>query len=703
MAIELTHVPPRGHSRRIARLSAAIADAQSTYALKVALVTVLSLYTAFLLDLDHTYWALITIPLIVRPDGGTTVWRATTRLVGTLLGCLSGFVLAVMFGQIGETAILALAIFVFLVAFFGQMQSGLDVYAYGSAGLVTLTVVIDTGAQIDGAFALALERTTETAIPVIVAFVVMLVVFPRSISVQAADSLRSAREATLSLTGRILRGDAAAVAYEPTVLPALGAANSALRGLAYERTRRHHLRPRMTAVANALNLVAIRAETGRFALDHVPQEAGDDDIRAGRRRLAEAIDLLPPPDAPAADALAAADAMAALCDALHPRHVLPPPGDPLTGRQLRVGAAFFRMRQLALGVEALLRAEADLADPSRPAPSVTPMAGRYFDPLGAAEFALRPTLLFLVLTTVWLATAWPNGQVLALIGTAITLIFPTIVPRAVRLGGAIKIGLGIGCGGVFAMVLMAVLPNVEGFAALALILGGAVFAIFYVARQLPDLPFAIGSIMAIAVGFQPQNTPSFDPITLVNALLTLAFLPVAMISALTIVFPEDAGWVRRHLRRATDALLGRAARGTIRDDTLLEQFIDVLADLGLSVAPDDARGMHLRLRARAALIASGELSQKRRLETRGHLPPELGVYARRLTAALTGAARRRSGAPDCPVFEEVRGAMAGIFADPRLDEEARVEALRYTAVAELLAAIIATGSLARRPEVQHAS
>ena len=69
MAIELTHVPPRGHSRRIARLSAAIADAQSTYALKVALVTVLSLYTAFLLDLDHTYWALITIPLIVRPDG----------------------------------------------------------------------------------------------------------------------------------------------------------------------------------------------------------------------------------------------------------------------------------------------------------------------------------------------------------------------------------------------------------------------------------------------------------------------------------------------------------------------------------------------------------------------------------------------------------------------------------------------------------
>ncbi|RAI01932.1 hypothetical protein DLJ53_11110 [Acuticoccus sediminis] len=704
MSTSLTSAPPSGLSARLNRMQARIADAHATYAFKVALVTVLSLYAAFLLDLDHTYWALITIPLIVRPDGGSTVWRSTGRLGGTLLGCASGFLLAVLFGQMPETVIIAVAIFIFMVAFFGQMQAGLDVYAYGSAGLVALIIVIDTGPNVDAAFSLALARTTETAIPVIVVFIVMLVVFPRSISGQAADALRTARKATLSLTGRILRGELGpSLGYEPEVLPAISAANTALRALAYERTRRNHLRPRMTAVMNAINRVAIRAETGRFALNHVPDEADDAEIRDARLRLADAIDRLPGDDVGAAEFLAAADEMARVAETVHPRQVLPPAGGDLSDRALRLGAAFYRMRQLALAVEDLMRAEAALVDPSLPYEKMAPMARRYFDPIGALEFAARPTLVFLVLTTVWIATAWPGGQILALIGSAITLIFPSIVPRALRIGGAITMAKGLACGGVFALVLMMLLPNVEGFGALALILGGAVFAIFYVTREPQHLPLAIGSVLAIAVGFQPQNTPSFSPIGLVNTLVTLTLMPVTVVSALTLIFPEDAGWVRRHLRRATDDLLGKAARRELGDNKLLEQFIDVLADLGLSVSPNDPDGVHLRIRARAALIASGEFYHQERLEGGGHLPARLAAYGPRLRSTVLEAAQRRSGPAECVVFGEMRGTLRTVFADSDLDEEARVDALRYTAVGELLAAILSTGQLSRMREAGDAS
>ncbi|MBJ3777007.1 FUSC family protein [Acuticoccus mangrovi] len=701
---ERAGAPSAGLGEWAARTGTRIADAHPTYALKVALITVLSLYVAFLLDLDHTFWALLTVPLIVRPDGGTTVWRAMARLAGTLLGCLSGFALAVLFGQTGETAIIAVAIFIFLVAFWGQKESGLDVYTYGTAGLVTLIIVVDTGPDAANAFSLAVERTTETTIPVIVAFAVMLVVFPRSVSAQAADGLRAARTAALSLTGRILRNEAGGgLGYEPNVLPSLSLANTALRGLAYERTRRNHLRPRMTAVAMALNKLAIRAETGRFALFVLPDEASDADIRAARLRLADAIDALPAPGAPPAEKLAAADRMAGVAETVHPRQVLPLEGSDLSDHALKLGAAFYRMRLLALAVEELMRTEAALSDTSLPVERMAPMAGRHFDPLGAAEVALRPMLVFLALSTVWLATAWPNGQVLALIGTAVTLIFPTIAPRAVRISGARSLGGGIACGGVFAMVLMVLLPNLEGFVALALVLGGAVFAIFLVAKAPQHLAFAIGSIMVISVGFQPQNTPVFDPLTLVNVLLTLIFLPIALIAALTIIFPEDAGWVRRHLRRSTDDLLRRAAAGRIGPFAMVEQFVDVLADLGLSVAPDDRKGLHLRVRARAALIAGGEFQQQFLIERAGHLPPQLAAFGPRLRATVLAAAAHADGPVDCTIVQELRAMLRETFAAGGLDEEARVESLRYVAIGELLAAIIKTGQLSRGRGVSRAS
>ena len=74
---------------------------QARYALNVSIAAILALAIAFFFNLQNTYWALLTIPLIVRQQSGTMVWRSAARLAGTLLGALVAMVLVGAFAQSG--------------------------------------------------------------------------------------------------------------------------------------------------------------------------------------------------------------------------------------------------------------------------------------------------------------------------------------------------------------------------------------------------------------------------------------------------------------------------------------------------------------------------------------------------------------------------------------------------------------------------
>ena len=667
-------------------LARRIAAAPLTYGLKVGLVAVVSLYVAFLFDLDHTQWALLSVPLIVRPDGGNTVWRSLGRLVGTLIGCASGFAFSATFGQDPAAIVPAVMVYLVIVGYLARRQSGLDGYGYAIAGLVALVIVLEAGPDIDDAFGLTVARATETAIPVVVAFAVMLVVFPQSIADEARVSLIAARGAALSAVEAVLAGETGAVHYESAVLPRLALLNTALRALAFERNRRHHLRSRLNEVAAALNRVALSAETVRVSFARSVPGCTDARVVAGQRRLADALGWLPPVEAPVASRDVAAAGFANVAASLEPGMGAEAPGSPPEW------ATLHRLQQLAFALSDLMAAEATLLDPARPAPRTRPVRRRYADGLAALEGALRPALIFLVLASLWIVTAWPDGLVLTLIATSISLVLPVIVPRHLRIPAAINMAFGLLAGGVLALALMIVLAGLDGFGAFALVFGVTVGTIFAQAKPLANLPFAIGMLIALAVGFQPQNEPLYDPLALFNTIVALMLMPPLFVAAMSIVFPEDGGWIRRHLARATDRLLiGKAmrARTTRRDNA--EDFFDVLSDYDLPAAPDDALLMHLRRRARSALLAGDALLEIAEVEAAGRIGAGLTALGRPLRTAVTTAARDGSG--DGTVFADIRIEVGKAITGAR--GAARDDILRFGAAAELLAAIADTGWLRR--------
>ncbi|QUS34904.1 FUSC family protein [Falsirhodobacter algicola] len=656
---------------------------RAIYALKVALTVVLTLFVAFMFNLDHTYWALMTVPLIVRPEAGTMVWRSTARLAGTFAGGLAGCALALSFAQSPVQAIGGLALFLLLVGYLTRMQSGIDAYGYATGGFTALVITISAATDPTLAWPLTLARLTETMIPIFCGFVVMLVVFPRSVTDNAGRSLQAARGVLLGFTGDVLKADhAPPSAPEREVMVAIGAAHTDLRSLVYERSRKGWRRPGMADVAHAMDRLTVAVTALRFAQEDAPGAAASP-VRAELLTLVEAL--------AAAQTAAERVALGQRADRLT---VLPEGPQPIPkGRLAAPGDVVARCLALvALRLRELAWAEALLADPEGTAPQIParparrPSIRRYRDHVAALQNGARPAIMLILMSIAWLGTGWSAGSSIVTIVPALTLLLPTIVPRAVRVKAGQALTLGLTAGLVIGLALMMALNHVEGFVALALLLGAAVFVIFFLAGELQLLPLAIGSMIMISVGLQFSNTPNFDPLTLFNAAAGLFLLPPCFIAALTILFPEDRGWLRSHLRRGTTRLMTRAAtaRSDSHDDGL-DEMIDMFTDYGPGLSTDLPQDAALIRRARGALVASLCCHDLRRQEA--SMPAGIARHGPALRAAAWAAVRGR-GVPDAP-FASLAAALG-----PVPDDATR----RYAEIAELLRSIISRHILSPNPK-----
>lgn len=678
-------------------LAARIAASRYSYALKVALTVVLSLFIAFLFNLNHTYWALMTVPLIVRPESGTMVWRSVARMAGTMAGALGGLALALCFAQSDWQVIGAMALMLFLIGYNARMQSGLDAYAQATAGFTALVIVLDAGADPGQGYPLALARATETMIPILCGFIVMLTVFPRSVSDNAAAALGAARGQVLDLCCAVLADrhphDAAP---EKAVMASIGAAHNELRALVYERSRKDWRRPGMAAVAHAMDRLAVAATTLRFAQEAGPDLSGDGDgdgpDPAVARLAALAGALRRPEAAGAAAMLVHAEAAEALAATF--REGLAAPMVAENAAAAGSAALGLARAQLAEALAQLARAEAALIAPeaghAAAAPRRGPAARRYRERVAAVQYGLRPAIMLLVMSAAWLFTGWSAGVAITMIVPALTLLLPTIVPRPARVLAGKALALGLSAGFVIALALMVALSHVEGFPALALLLGATVFVIFAICSSLQTLPLAIGSMIMISIGLQPSNDPAFSPMTLFNIAASMALLPPCFVAALTVIFPEDRAWLQRHLEAGTTRLLARVARDRRPMPSLLffDEMIDMFTDYAATLDTADPRNARLVRRARAALVAGLACRDLRRLERGGGLDPELAAAGPALRRAAIAAVRARADAPaatDSATFAELPAERAGAAAADR----------QYRATAEMLAGLIRRGVLAR--------
>ncbi|WP_102224439.1 FUSC family protein [Acidimangrovimonas sediminis] len=683
-------------SSAILRLPAAVSfdRAQAINALKVTLAIVLSLWVAFLFDLSHTYWALLTVPPIVtNPSAGNMVWRGVARLAATILGAIVGLVFVAAFNDSRVAMIAALVILVFLLGYLSRLYRAIDAYAYATAAVTAMLVGVEGGQAPAGAYDLALQRGTETAIPIVCCFALLLILFPRSVSEDAMAKLKGARAKTFEAARAMLSDAPGRAAARMGADAALQGVHTDLDALIFERGRRRWLYPRLTGVCNALNRIIALSDLARYSLDRLSAEE-----REGRVAQAEeaVFGLLERAEAPGLDAEAQranAAAARAVAEGASPGNLLIEGKTP-THTTFKRGTALWRLLALTQALEAYFEAEAALIDRSTPVTTPKRTRHRYHDHVAALESGLRPALILLILSVVWITTRWQAGQIISLVASFFTMVIAAIAPRPVRpLAGKFMV-YGVLLGSALTLPLMAALALVEGFPAFALLLGVVIFTIFYTAKGPPTL--AIGAVVAIALELSPTDQPLYDPVNAINYAVTLVLFPLTYLIAQALLFPENAAWLKRRAQGAADGLLKLAARRrpSLRQAEFLSASIDIMGEYGSGLDPEEAEGQHLILRIRAVQATGLCLYRLRELAAAPETPDDLAPFVERLRREALRAARGGAPADGNDFFDELDAYVRRHAGRHDLSREARIAALRFGGLANLLASIIASGELA---------
>ena len=110
------------------------------YAIRIWLAVVLALYASFWLELEAPSSAAITVAILALPTRGQGLDKAVFRLLATVLGVASSFVIVGVFAQSGVIMLWVFAAWIGLCVFIVGMLDGNRAYA-ASLGVTTVAIV----------------------------------------------------------------------------------------------------------------------------------------------------------------------------------------------------------------------------------------------------------------------------------------------------------------------------------------------------------------------------------------------------------------------------------------------------------------------------------------------------------------------------------------------------------------------------------
>jgi uncharacterized membrane protein YgaE (UPF0421/DUF939 family) len=137
---------------------------------RTAVTAVASLLVARLFGLPETYWAPVTTLVITQSSLGTTLVVSWQRFIGTVLGAILGVILASYLAP--NTLVFGVSVFL-LGLLCAMLQTDRSAYRFGA---VTLVIVM-LGPRREPAWRMAIHRSAEVSIGIVVALV-MTVVWP---------------------------------------------------------------------------------------------------------------------------------------------------------------------------------------------------------------------------------------------------------------------------------------------------------------------------------------------------------------------------------------------------------------------------------------------------------------------------------------------------------------------------------------------
>ena len=130
------------------------------------------------MDWEKPHWAGIAVAMISLSTAGQSLNKGALRMLGTLVGGTAALIFIALFFQARWSMIPGLSLYVGICTY---MLTGKKYqYAWFVSGFVCLVIGVNAGTTAEQAFQIAVERTQETGMGILVYSLISVFLWPRS-------------------------------------------------------------------------------------------------------------------------------------------------------------------------------------------------------------------------------------------------------------------------------------------------------------------------------------------------------------------------------------------------------------------------------------------------------------------------------------------------------------------------------------------
>lgn len=565
-----------------------------TFALANTAAVLAALYIAFALDLERPYWAMFTVFIVANPIAGMVRSKAVYRFFGTLVGAAVSLLLVPPLVDAPVLLCLAASVWVGTCLYLSLLDRTPRSYAFLLAGYTATLVGLAVVNVPETIFDTAVSRVEEISVGLICAAIAHSVIFPQNITVELNRKVQATlRSAGVWLSESLAHPERPAdmgaqqqlatvvgdlhllythVAFETSDVPRAGGVARLLQD------RLAILLPRVSGIQKSVATLAASGKVPHSVLGALA--ATSRWLRCGE--TAEPVGLN--------QATVLGPAATTVDNA---------PGTPLDWQGLLEHNVLTNLRELAAAfadgkvlATALTKDRVQLSGCLGREAAAAGRGSLYRDPALALLSAFAAAGGTLVACIMWIEGSWPEGAVaaqFAAIGCSLaaTLDNPAKLIRAAIIGILLALPFA-------ALYEFAVLPRIDGFASLALVLSPAIvlFSLMQASKRLGGA----GLILAVAFsgGLALQSTYRADFASFVNS-NSAEIVGLLVAVAMNLVFCTiDPAWHALRISRSGRKAVSRLATGEKVD--LRAWTIQMVDRLGLVTSRINAAG-----RARLAL------------------------------------------------------------------------------------------------------
>ena len=510
------------------------------YGLRLAGAVSLALFIAFWLELDNPSWAGTSAAIVCQPVLGASLRKGFFRMIGTVVGATMSVVLTGLFPQNRIGFLVGMALWAAACSFGNTITRNFAAYGIALAGYTLAIIAGDSISAPDEVFHLAITRASEIIIGIACAMAVTGLSDLGRSGATLASAVDALGREIHDRFAALMRDPAGQLAQGPAMRRALIARVAALdpvvdQAIGEEPELRHRVRILREAVAGLFAALS-GWRIAESHLVHLPAAGAAGQARRVAARLPawwRSPAVSRGAETEGSDATTGADLAAdRLQDLAAARALVAGRDDDGVSQRLLSDAA----AKLALGLGSAANGLALLRDPAVARDPLHAPGFVVADYLPALVNAIRTFLAIGAGILFWVLTEWPSGL------GAITFLAVTVLLLAPQQENAPRAALGFGIGTILAAVVAAVvnfalLPNHEGFVALALILSAVLVPLAALSTVPALAPFLVAATMNFVPLVGPTNEISFNTLGFYNSALGICGGCLAGALALVLIPP----------------------------------------------------------------------------------------------------------------------------------------------------------------------